>query len=1182
MNPQFNVLTHTYNAAFRTGAVTYAITLHHDYDFNALHGLVAGLLTDVRVRIPARTGSPLSGRDRLRYILLGDTSQRSMSAPFASATDVAANDVMDVVEEALEKYGQIDEDTSFVLERVVFSYVIAPPLGGCSPPTDAAAAEASELQARPDAAWYKKHNQSVVRLQNADDMCAARSLVILRARYEHMTLQTLNRATRRRLCNPRSPEHVAAAEALCDDAGLSSDEGVTVFQLQNFGDAMGVLIAVVSFIGRRITSRTDRPAGVAADAMVPTFYLLETCGHFEPIVKMNLFKNSKKWCNTCKKGYANRHACADACSVCKQPGCASIAAFAVEVDGPRSWTECKECCRFFLDSGPGANGKTCIQNHLDSGACTEVWVCRRCDQRLFHHRVTPADHRCSDVWCTSCNAYKNKAHMRNGCYIKKEPLLPPSTKYIFSDIESVQDTGVHEANLVISRDWANARTVHHSASEYVEWILEHGRGQTVVFHNGGGYDLPLIYRYLCTHTSVKCLKPIYNGTKLMLIQIGRGAKAIRFIDSLRWIARPLAKFKETLGLSAEMEKGYFPHWFNTRANAAYSGVVPAATFFKPDRMTREHHEAFVEWHADTVCKTTRGSAEYTGDWVLLDELTRYCDNDVAILREGCMKFRQLFMDISEQKCDPFQYVTIASTCHALYRAEFMPENSIAVLPHFVSSVLRKAMYGGRTNARRLYWEQSHAGQRGYYKDYTSLYPFVQWSQPYPVGHPVLIGNWNQTRGTDTWRFFKRMKASNTAAWEQPELHVSQLRSRYLRDGTLAVLQCDVQCPGDLFHPVLPGRMESGKLVFDLLSKREQWFTSVELRKALDMGYVVTRIHKVALWETTTTALFRPYMAKFLKIKQECSGWPPGCDTAEQRRAYVHEYGREQGVTLDVARICDNPGLRAVAKLCMNSLWGKFSQRPNMTQTSLFHDAAPYLRCVFDDKHEGVSVIPIHAPDGDDNARGIYEVHYKLREGVQRHSDKVNVAIGLFTTAHARVHLYSALEHLDRQVLYYDTDSVIYEFDAHNPTHVHLVEGNYLGDFTDELKGKHIVKFVSGGPKNYGYVLDSPNAVGETEFIKIKGFCLTRGAPMEQLTLATMEQVVRERGSAKRKITMEIPSIVRDKRRKLVMNADKTRSYQYVFDKGEVLDDFTVLPFGHCDVPVPVEDTVMRGSGAGGE
>ena len=70
-------------------------------------------------------------------------------------------------------------------------------------------------------------------------------------------------------------------------------------------------------------------------------------------------------------------------------------------------------------------------------------------------------------------------------------------------------------------------------------------------------------------------------------------------------------------------------------------------------------------------------------------------------------------------------------------------------------------------------------------------------------------------------------------------------------------------------------------------------------------------------------------------------------------------------------------------------------------------------------------------------------------------------IAAFTTAHARLKLYSVLEQLDRRVLYFDTDSVIYvskDGEWEPPT------GSYLGELTDEPEGGHITTFVSGGPK----------------------------------------------------------------------------------------------------------------------
>jgi hypothetical protein len=249
----------------------------------------------------------------------------------------------------------------------------------------------------------------------------------------------------------------------------------------------------------------------------------------------------------------------------------------------------------------------------------------------------------------------------------------------------------------------------------------------------------------------------------------------------------------------------------------------------------------------------------------------------------------------------------------------------------------------------------------------------------------------------------------------------------------------------------------------------------------------------------------------------------------------------------------------------------------MPKTDLFSDPGEYLKCVFSRDHCDLTVVPIHNPDGSsDNGglAGMYEVQYRMSEGAMRHSDKVNVTIGIFTTAHARLHLYAALEDLGEQVLYFDTDSVIYEHDALNDAHVHLTSGDYLGEFKDELTGgAYITRFVSGGPKNYGYVLNIANT-GATEFVKIKGFHLKHPNAASRLSLKVMEGVVRERGAigadeegvervhGKRKVTLQLETIARDKRRKVVVNRTVRRSYQFVYDKGEVQADYSVLPFGH--------------------
>ena len=111
-----------------------------------------------------------------------------------------------------------------------------------------------------------------------------------------------------------------------------------------------------------------------------------------------------------------------------------------------------------------------------------------------------------------------------------------------------------------------------------------------------------------------------------------------------------------------------------------------------------------------------------------------------------------------------------------------------------------------------------------------------------------------------------------------------------------------------------------------------------------------------------------------------------------------------------------------------------------------------------------------------------EVHYQHQKEDIPVSPNLNIFIACFTTCHARLKLYEALEQLGERVLYYDTDSVLFVQDKgqNNPD-----LGNYLGDFTSELgKDDHIVEFVSGGPKNYGYKTKK----GKIE-CKVRGFRL---------------------------------------------------------------------------------------------
>ncbi|XP_033103137.1 uncharacterized protein LOC117105940, partial [Anneissia japonica] len=356
-----------------------------------------------------------------------------------------------------------------------------------------------------------------------------------------------------------------------------------------------------------------------------------------------------------------------------------------------------------------------------------------------------------------------------------------------------------------------------------------------------------------------------------------------------------------------------------------------------------------------------------------------------------------------------------------------------------------------------------------YVDFTSLYPFVNKVGIYPIGHPIII-------------------------------------TEHFKDITEyeGVIKCKVLPPKGLYHPVLPYRA-SGRLMFPLCSKcceslvqspcehsdddraLEGTWVTLELIKALNKGYRVLKIFEVWHFENTLVydpvtkdgGLFTAYVNAFLKLKQEASDWPSWCKTKEQRDTYVQLYFEKKGIVLNPHNIKKNPGLRALAKLMLNSFWGKFGQRPNMTKTTYIDDPEEYLEMMTHDDTEVHNVNFVNDQ--------MVEVQWQQTKDFVEPSGRTNVIIAAYTSAQTRLKLYEHLEQLDRRVLYYDTDSVIY-VSREGQWEPHI--GDFLGELTDELESdNHIVTFVSGGPNNYSYKLAKPDRNGNLTHCKVRGIRL---------------------------------------------------------------------------------------------
>ena len=140
---------------------------------------------------------------------------------------------------------------------------------------------------------------------------------------------------------------------------------------------------------------------------------------------------------------------------------------------------------------------------------------------------------------------------------------------------------------------------------------------------------------------------------------------------------------------------------------------------------------------------------------------------------------------------------------------------------------------------------------------------------------------------------------------------------------------------------------------------------------------------------------------------------------------------------------------------LNSFWGKFGQREGFGKTEYISEPASFFALIQDERNniKHIQIINEH----------LILVQWEPTMDFFHAHPSSNVVIAAWVTAQARLKLYAYLQPLDRRVLYFDTDSVIY---VHDPDLWNPTLGDTLGDLTDELDGHTIQTFVSAGPKNY--------------------------------------------------------------------------------------------------------------------
>lgn len=558
------------------------------------------------------------------------------------------------------------------------------------------------------------------------------------------------------------------------------------------------------------------------------------------------------------------------------------------------------------------------------------------------------------------------------------------------------------------------------------------------------------------------------GSKILMLKVN----GLKYCCSHAHLTMPLRKLPKTLGVKVRVEKGEFPYgrlspqaW---TAPACKTGL-PGLKEYEVDALPAGRRKEVIQWwveeqtrrwanpefileclretllegeegedHVATVAtyrnryeshRKGRPPSQIVNRWQFTKELWKYLKSDVdvgAVCMEAYHRaaeemHQQIWEEVGElhehsfkRMVSPLGCSTAPSWAYRLYNTWFMPRDELIVLKPAELRFVRESLRGGRTDKRANYIEvtreRREKGDRLVYVDFKSLYPSVQQTDVhgdvggthFPVGPPV-------------WYFRNDVEVNNESLKE-------------IMGNTTGFVRVTTESTGYVTHPTLhrlrslSGNEKTGiaepddslKLVFANENIEGEVYGWPELLEAMDSGEVrVKKLHK-ALQFRKGENVFDKYVQFFFRMKQQ-------------------------------AEDSGNEGLRSLAKLLLNALWGKLGQRSYPVREWVgWKDRLEYLWQKFSNKE-----YVVHSFEQKEPTRAW--IQYSI-EGDVNNARTTAPHIAAFVSMWGRIMLHrKLLRPHGQRALYCDTDSAILYLRPCDRQILDPYLGKQIGQLTDEVR-----------------------------------------------------------------------------------------------------------------------------------
>ena len=468
-----------------------------------------------------------------------------------------------------------------------------------------------------------------------------------------------------------------------------------------------------------------------------------------------------------------------------------------------------------------------------------------------------------------------------------------------------------------------------------------------------------------------------------------------------------------------------------------------------------------------------------------------------------------------------------------------------------------AYYGGRVSTFKMQCDISKIDINKNYKieyyDFTSLYAFILRNGTIPLGYPKIILNPPHTNINDYF----------------------------------GLIQADILVNDNCYSPTIPYRYNK-KLFFPIcrtcLKEKQKtkcnhtqherylrgtWW-SEELMFALEHDQIrILKLHEIWHFERRGVGYFQAYVDFFTKLKVESSAPAFFPVTIENAQIFCDTYLKEAGIKLDPKEVIKqvNEGRRKLAKDLVNCIYGKLGMKINQIQHTLVYNLHDFYDIIYDDRRVITNILFPHSDF-------VSIIHWRWVDNfvLTESTAEVNTICALAITSQARIHLHKEILKLKRQIIYCDTDSILFLSHPNSDFYKPKI-GKYIGDFKNEIeKDNWIILFLSGCPKNYYFLYHHPLSNGDIEKYATKGIKLTFHAK-KIITGSEMQRLISNfHCSPQKSESLKIlnPNYFYRDSEYNIWCLNQTKKFQVNYDKRRVLNNIQYFD------GIPIIDTVPWG------